>query len=312
MLYAYLAYNIQRASAAAEIRNTVTKVFGYDLTRTCDMIRPSYHHVESCQETVPEAITAFLEGDSFESVIRLAVSLGGDSDTLACIAGSMAEAFYGVPEELKREARERLSDDLRGVLDRFDRKLEEDREARESDPARMKAWKEALRPAPPVQKNAPKFPGSEELEKSLEEFAADRNREKLVRCMEALRRAMHAGGNVLFPVQPVRVDGTDGKAAGRAIRMKLIATKDGKNWQVAYTSENRYKSGSSAKDPALAATIRQALEQYAADAPGTNKAPDNIAGIVLNPEKNPIFLTREMIASVLNVEARVHPAAGSW
>ena len=294
-----------------DIKNTVSKVFGYDLTRTCDMIRPSYHHVESCQETVPEAITAFLEGDSFESVIRLAVSLGGDSDTLACIAGSMAEAFYGVPEELKREARERLSDDLRGVLDRFDRKLEEDREARESDPARMKAWKKALRPAPPVQKNAPKFPGSEELEKSLEEFAADRNREKLVRCMEALRRAMHAGGNVLFPVQPVRVDGTDGKAAGRAIRMKLIATKDGKNWQVAYTSENRYKSGSSAKDPALAATIRQALEQYAADAPGTNKAPDNIAGIVLNPEKNPIFLTREMIASVLNVEARVQRASRS-
>ena len=274
-----------------DIKNTVSKVFGYDLTRTCDMIRPSYHHVESCQETVPEAITAFLEGDSFESVIRLAVSLGGDSDTLACIAGSMAEAFYGVPEELKREARERLSDDLRGVLDRFDRKLEEDREAREKDPARMKAWKEALRPAPPAQGNAPKFPGSEELEKSLEEFSADRSKENLVRCLEALRKAMHAGGNVLFPVQPVRLNATGGKAAGRAIRMRLIATKDGKNWQVAYTSENRYKSGSSAKDPALAATIRQALE--------------------LNPEKNPIFLTREMIASVLKAEARAVRASRS-
>jgi len=75
--------------------------------------------VETCQETVPEAITAFLEGESFEDVIRTAVSLGGDCDTLTCIAGSMAEAFYGVPEELKRACRERLTEDLLEVLDRF-------------------------------------------------------------------------------------------------------------------------------------------------------------------------------------------------
>ena len=61
--------------------------------------------MESCQETVPEAITAFLEGQSFEDVIRTAVALGGDCDTLTCIAGSMAEAFYGVPEKLKAECR---------------------------------------------------------------------------------------------------------------------------------------------------------------------------------------------------------------
>ena len=295
-----------------EIRTTVSKVFGYDLSRTCDMIRPTYHHVESCQETVPEAITAFLEGDSFESVIRLAVSLGGDSDTLTCIAGSMAEAFYGVPQELKREARDRLSDDLRGVLDRFDAKLEEDRKARESDPARMKAWKEALKPENPAAAGKkPVFPGSEELEKKLEEFAADRNRETLAQCMEALRKAMHAGGNILFPVQPVTVPRGGSGAPARAIRMKLITTNDGKNWQVAYTSENKYKSRTSAKDPALAATIKQAMEQYIADAPGSNKAPENIAGIVLNPEKNPLFLTREMIGSIFKVEARVQRASRS-
>ena len=75
------------------IRDTVSKVFSYDLLRTCDEIRPGYHYADSCQQTVPEAICAFLEGDSFEEVIRLAVSLGGDSDTLTCMAGSMAEAF---------------------------------------------------------------------------------------------------------------------------------------------------------------------------------------------------------------------------
>ena len=73
------------------------EALGYDLSRTCDQIRPGYRHVESCQETVPEAITAFLEGESFEDVIRTAVSLGGDCDTLTCIAGSIAEAFTACP-----------------------------------------------------------------------------------------------------------------------------------------------------------------------------------------------------------------------
>ncbi len=103
-----------------EIRAYVTETFGYDLSRTCDEIRPTYRHVESCQKTVPEAITAFLEGRDFEDVIRTAVSLGGDCDTLACIAGSIAEAFYGVPEPLADECRRRLPDDMRKVLERFD------------------------------------------------------------------------------------------------------------------------------------------------------------------------------------------------
>ncbi len=102
-----------------EIRRYVTDEFGYDLSRTCDEIRPVYHHVESCQETVPEAMTAFLEGEDFEDVIRTAVSLGGDCDTLTCIAGAMAQAFYGVPEEMAVECRKRLPGDILGVLERF-------------------------------------------------------------------------------------------------------------------------------------------------------------------------------------------------
>ena len=103
-----------------EIKTYIVEEFCYDLSRTCDEIRPGYRHVESCQETVPEAITAFLEGDSFEDVIRTAVSLGGDCDTLTCIAGSIAEAFYGVPEELKEQCRKRLPEALGEVLRRFD------------------------------------------------------------------------------------------------------------------------------------------------------------------------------------------------
>ena len=107
-------------SSKAAIKAYIEDQFGYDLSRTCDEIRPTYYHVETCQETVPEAITAFLEGESFEDVIRTAVSLGGDCDTLTCIAGSIAEGFYGVPEDLKKECRKRLPKDLQKVLQQFD------------------------------------------------------------------------------------------------------------------------------------------------------------------------------------------------
>jgi len=103
-----------------EIRNYIEAEFGYDLHRTCDEIRPAYCHVESCQESVPQAIIAFLEGDGFEDVLRTAVSLGGDSDTIAAIAGSIAEGYYGVDENWKKTAISRLPDDLAAILCRFD------------------------------------------------------------------------------------------------------------------------------------------------------------------------------------------------
>ena len=110
----------RQGSSKAEIKAYIEREFGYDLDRTCDEIRPTYRMDETCQGSVPEAIIAFLEGTSFEDTVRTAVSLGGDSDTIACIAGSIAEAFYGVPEELKAECRSRLTPDLLAILDRFD------------------------------------------------------------------------------------------------------------------------------------------------------------------------------------------------
>ena len=105
-----------RNGASKDVIRAYAEATGYDLSRTCDEMRPDYYHVESCQGTVPEAITAFLEGTDFEDVIRTAVSLGGDCDTLTCIAGSMAEAYYGVPEALKAECENRLPEEIRRVL----------------------------------------------------------------------------------------------------------------------------------------------------------------------------------------------------
>ena len=115
-------YLARTGSTKNEIREYIVREFGYDLSRTCDEIRPGYHHVESCQKTVPEAITAFLEGTDFEDVIRTAVSLGGDCDTLTCIAGSIAEAFYGVPYPYTAECNSRLPEDMLKILNCFDSK----------------------------------------------------------------------------------------------------------------------------------------------------------------------------------------------
>jgi ADP-ribosylglycohydrolase len=93
--------------------------FKYDLSRSVGEIRPAYEFDESCQGTVPEAIVCFLESTDFEDAIRNAISLGGDSDTLACITGGIAQAFYGVPASIADRAMSILDQDLRSMTARF-------------------------------------------------------------------------------------------------------------------------------------------------------------------------------------------------
>ena len=102
-----------------EIRDYAERHFRYDLSHTCDEILPEYEFDVSCQGTVPPAIIAFLEAESFEDNLRTAVSLGGDCDTLTCISAAIGEAFWGVPEELKAACRRRLPEDMLAVIDRF-------------------------------------------------------------------------------------------------------------------------------------------------------------------------------------------------
>jgi ADP-ribosylglycohydrolase len=98
-----------------QIKEYIEREFEYDLSKTLDEIRPTYRFNESCQDTVPQAIIAFLESIDFEDAIRNAISLGGDSDTLAAITGSIAEAAYGIPDWIKSKALDYLDDTLRHV-----------------------------------------------------------------------------------------------------------------------------------------------------------------------------------------------------
>ena len=90
----------RNGASKEEIKNYVSNRFNYNLDRTIEQIRPNYEFEVSCQKSIPEAIIAFLDSTDYESAIRLAISLGGDADTQACIAGGIAEAFYGMPNNL--------------------------------------------------------------------------------------------------------------------------------------------------------------------------------------------------------------------
>ena len=110
----------RKGESKTYIQEYIEQHFGYDLHRTCNEIRPNYRFDVTCQGSVPESIIAFLESTDFESAIRLAVSLGGDADTMGAIAGSIAEAFYGgVPENIRQECVRLLPADMIGVLHQF-------------------------------------------------------------------------------------------------------------------------------------------------------------------------------------------------
>ena len=110
----------RQGESKEHIRRYINKQFEYDMNRTVDDIRPNYSFNESCRWTVPEAIISFLDSTDYESTIKLAISLGGDADTLACIAGGIAEAFYGcVPEEIAVQGKKLLDAPLLKIINQF-------------------------------------------------------------------------------------------------------------------------------------------------------------------------------------------------
>jgi len=117
---AYAIYLARNQVSKSQIKQTLEEKFGYDLSRKLDEIRPTYKFYVSCQRSVPESIIAFLESEDFESAIRLGISLGGDSDTIACMAGAIAEAYYQeISPSILKEVRDRLSPDLLEVVHQF-------------------------------------------------------------------------------------------------------------------------------------------------------------------------------------------------
>jgi len=114
----------RKGESKNQIRERISKQFNYDLNRTVDEIRPSYQFEVSCQASVPESIICFLDANSYEDTIRNAISLGGDADTMACIAGAISEAYYGgIPQEILDETYKRLPKEFLEIILRFKDKI---------------------------------------------------------------------------------------------------------------------------------------------------------------------------------------------
>ena len=109
----------RNGASKEEIKKYIEQNF-YTLNQSIDKIRMTYSFNETCQETVPQAIQAFLESESFEDSIRNAISIGGDSDTLTAITGAIAEAYYGIPEDISSKALSYLPQDLRDIVIAFE------------------------------------------------------------------------------------------------------------------------------------------------------------------------------------------------
>jgi ADP-ribosylglycohydrolase len=111
-------YMAKNGATKEEIRQKINENY-YNLNFTIDEIRDIYKFNETCQETVPQAIVAFLESTSFEDAIRTAISVGGDSDTLAAITGSIAGAYYGAPDDIKEKALTYFNTEIRSIYDEW-------------------------------------------------------------------------------------------------------------------------------------------------------------------------------------------------
>jgi ADP-ribosylglycohydrolase len=114
----------RQGTSKDDIRDELSQRFAYDLDRSLDEIRPVYVFDVSCQGSVPESVMAFLESEGFEDAIRKAISLGGDSDTMACITGGIAQALYkDVPRDIRLECRARLPEAFLQTIDEFNSKF---------------------------------------------------------------------------------------------------------------------------------------------------------------------------------------------
>ena len=251
-------------SSKEEIRDFIIREYGYNLSRTCDQIRPNYHHVETCQQTVPEAVTAFLEGNSFEDVIRTAVSLGGDCDTLTCIAGGMAAAFYGVPDELAEECRKRLPEDMLAVLDRFN----------EQKGATGK----------PGLPRDMFLDGNEKIEVAIAVYHAKSTRENLVAVLDVIRQRMHEDGHFIFPIS---VDEDD----EYSFSFRTVDIGDGKVWHAAFTSQAEYEKGEESRviSNFIDSTLKLLLKSEA-------------DGFIINPWGLSFLLSKELADMIIKAD----------
>ncbi len=259
---AAVIFMARTGASKREIANYIDREFGYDYSETLEKMRLRHQHVESCQDSLPKALRSFFDGESYEDVVRNAVSLGGDTDTLAAIAGAMGEAFYGMPDELKVEARKRVGEDMVEVLDRFDEKLK----------AEMPSFRDGF------------LEGNELIETAIDKYYADGSKDNLVAVLDAVRQRMHADGHFIHPVLVNEENENE-------FAFRTLTTKDGKVWNVAFTSHAEYEKGESSHVMSnfIDTSMKFCLESKA-------------DGFIINPWSQSFLLTKELMEMIFKAD----------
>lgn len=266
----------RNGSSKEEIKKYIENEFHYDLNRTLDEIRPSFHMDETCQKTVPEAIIAFLEARDFEDAIRNAVSLGGDTDTLGAITGSIAEAYFGISESLISECRNRINKDMRDVVDAFYSLVRKD--------------------------DSPNT--NQMIEKAIKQYYVHNDKEGMILFMNTLLNAMKQGGKFIVPYitensflskeQINHINIGDTFTLDHDVKLKMETVKDasGKEWLGVFTSSNEMHKGSSGNvqiNQSILSILRLALDL------------EEINGIVINPFGKYMQISKAMILLLISI-----------
>lgn len=266
----------RNGSSKEEIKKYIENEFHYDLNRTLDEIRPSFHMDETCQKTVPEAIIAFLEARDFEDAIRNAVSLGGDTDTLGAITGSIAEAYFGISETLISECRNRINKDMRDVVDAFYSLVRKD--------------------------DSPNT--NQMIEKAIKQYYVHNDKEGMILFMNTLLNAMKQGGEFIVPyitknsflskeqINSINIDDTFTLDHGVKLKMETVKDASGKEWLGVFTSSNEMHKGSSGNvqiNQSILSILRLALDL------------EEINGIVINPFGKYMQVSKAMILLLISI-----------
>jgi len=277
-------YMARNGSSKEEIKEYIEGEFNYNLDRTLDEIRPEYHMDETCQRTVPEAIIAFLESKDFEDAVRNAVSLGGDTDTLGAITGSIAEAFYGIPAVLIAECKSRIDKGLMtDVLDEFDHVLGRSMDTYSDEMDEIQA--------------------NQMIEAAIDQYYIQQDKNGMLLFMEVMVTRMQQAGEVVVPYitenpfmseeQISKVKAGNTISLDHDVRLKIETVKDAdeKEWIGVFTSSEEMHKGSAGNvqmNQSIESILRLALKW------------EQVNGIVINPFGKYIQMTKKMIELLIN------------
>lgn len=266
----------RNGSSKEEIKKYIENEFHYDLNRTLDEIRPSFHMDETCQKTVPEAIIAFLEARDFEDAIRNAVSLGGDTDTLGAITGSIAEAYFGISETLISECINRINKDMRDVVDAFYSLVRED--------------------------DSPNT--NQMIEKAINQYYVHNDKEGMILFIDMMINTMKQGGEFIVPYitknsflskeQINSINISDIFTLDHDVKLKMETVKDasGKEWLGVFTSTEEMHKGSSGNvqiNQSILSILKLVIDWKEID------------GIVINPFGKYMQISKAMILLLIGI-----------